>query len=287
MNAQELLRQAKGFILDSDGTLQDKGKPITGAKECLRIIEKQGKRFVILTNASMKTPQKVADELWGMDLQVPPENIITSNMAAAEVVASLGQERRAYVLGCDAVRKALSERGVTIVEKNAWKDREWDPHQVPNVVVLGKLLMYGMEDIDPAVKAIRKYNAAFVATNDDRFTIGNSNEDFHTGAGFAVHGLTHATGRKPIIAGKPYTTATNMALARLKLPPEHVIAVGDNLETDMEMVALYRRQSGQRFLSCLVRSGMKKSEEEVDRYAHEDHCTVQDVGEIERILQRG
>ena len=55
-------------------------------------------------------------------------------------------------------------------------------------------------------------------------------------AGGTIAALEHMTGRKlELLAGKPSSLITTVALERLGLPAERVMMVGDRLETDILM----------------------------------------------------
>jgi glycerol 3-phosphatase-2 len=74
--------------------------------------------------------------------------------------------------------------------------------------------------------------AIWVATNADS-TLPTS-RGIAPGNGALLAAVTHGTGQSPEIVGKPYPRSYAIALERLGLPAEEVLAVGDRLDTDIE-----------------------------------------------------
>ena len=87
--------------------------------------------------------------------------------------------------------------------------------------------------LNTAYQALQK-GARFYATNADKACPmpGGAIPD----AGATIVALEHITGRQlELLAGKPSALIMEVALARLGLPPERCMMVGDRLETDILM----------------------------------------------------
>lgn len=89
--------------------------------------------------------------------------------------------------------------------------------------------------------------------------------------------LTAATGRSPIVFGKPSPTILLDLCERLRLRPEQMVMVGDRIYTDMRMA----REAG--VPSALVLTG-EASAEQARRLAEPPDCIVSDIGVLGEVL---
>ena len=204
-------------VLDVDGCLTIDGSAVPGASDALREIQRLGLRCIIATNNSTRTALNVAKRLsalLGVDLD--PESIVTSSMAVVSLLDPTHDP--VLVIGEDGIRMALSDAGITTTE---------DP-DVARSVVVGLDRGFDYDALRRAARAVAS-GAALFATNDDA-TFPSAGPDM-PGAGSILAAVEAASGRKAIVAGKPYAPMVRCVSGLLARGTTWV--VGDRPETDV------------------------------------------------------
>lgn len=204
----------RGLLFDLDGTVYRGDDPIPGAADFLRRAGAAGLDCLFVTNRANRTPEAVALQLNDMGIDCGPAQILTSAQATAAYLGPC----RAYCLGEEGLHAALAEGGIALVES------------APDAVVASydRGLTY-----DKLLKAARFIleGARFLGTNPDPIIVLEDGPAPETGVTLAA--LTAATGRRPEIVGKPERAIIDSAVARLGLPREELVVVGDNIATDI------------------------------------------------------
>lgn len=209
------------IVCDLDGVLFRGTRPVPGAGEALTELERLGYRLVFCTNNSYRTVEALRDRIGDVvGYQASPDRIVTSAHAAARLLE--GEVSRAYVVGGEGIRQALSLVGVEVVPD--WR------HADAVVVGLDRDLTY--DRLADATKAIRG-GARFVATNHDPTWPGP--DGLYPGAGAIVAALETATERRAEVAGKPNPPMRRVLAERMEKGP--VWMVGDRPDTDLAMAA--------------------------------------------------
>jgi HAD superfamily hydrolase (TIGR01457 family) len=204
----------QGVILDLDGTIYRGSQAVPGAAEFVGRLQEHGIKALFVTNRSNRTPESVCAQLRSYGISCASENILTSAQATARRLRS----GRVFYIGEEPLEKALLEGGLTI-----------DPH-TPDYVVVGFDRAVDYTKIEKASRLIRA-GARFIATNPDKAV--NADGGISPGNGAIVAAIAAATGATPVVVGKPERAIIDIALERMGVAPEHVILVGDNLETDV------------------------------------------------------
>src|SRR5262249_20665544 len=76
----------KGVLIDLDGVVYTGRIPIPGAAGFLSEARRRGLKFLLVTNNSTTSPELVAERLRGMQIDVGPDEILTSAQAAVGYV---------------------------------------------------------------------------------------------------------------------------------------------------------------------------------------------------------
>lgn len=251
-----------GLLFDLDGTVYRGTEAIPGAAE---FIGSLAIPYLFVTNRGNRTPDAVADQLRGMGIRCTSSNVLTSAEATA---AYLTPGMRAFCIGEDGLRSALEARGLVLT------DAASDP--VPDVVVVGYDRSFDYAKLTMAVRHIDR-GAQFVATNDDR--IITVEDGIVPEAGPLVAAVEAASGRTPVIIGKPNPMIMETAIGRLGVPREECVIVGDNLATDI----LAGHNAGVR--SVLTLTGVSRLED-IAVAACEPTWVARDYSELRRLLLR-
>jgi glycerol-1-phosphatase len=208
-------------LLDLDGVVYLGGKAIPGAASALGEAARAGMRLAYVTNNASRSPSAIAAQLTSLGVAATASDIVTSAQAAARLLAErLPAGSPVLVAGGMGLRIALRERHLRPVSTAAER---------PVAVVQGFSpdLSYGL--LAEAALAIRA-GAWYVAANADATL--PSPRGLQPGNGSVIALLVSATGREPVVAGKPEPPLHAEAVQRTGAA--RPLVVGDRLDTDIE-----------------------------------------------------
>jgi HAD superfamily hydrolase (TIGR01450 family) len=227
----------KALLLDMDGVLYHGEKPIPEALEFMDQIGEMPHAFI--TNNPILPPAMVADRLEGMGFKRPDEKqIVTSAEATALWLAKQMPNFRYFAVGAEGLHLALRKEG-----------RE-DP-QLADFVVIGEGPGIDFERITTGINLILKQGARLICTNPDH-SVDAHHEGSHRvlpGGGALVAPFAVATGKQPMIIGKPQPLLYEMAAERIGVEMNHCLMIGDRPDTDIVGAARLGMQT------ALVRTG--------------------------------
>lgn len=230
----------EGVIFDLDGTLYRGDVVVPGAFDVVRSLDAAGIPSVFVTNNSTRSRDDVVAKLARFGYETDPARVVNSSFATAEHLRrTFPAGAPVHVIGAASLRGDIERAGFRLVD-----DARAD------VVVVGLDVHVTYDRIRTAVHAVR-HGAAFVLTNPDRLI--PHGDDLDPGAGSVAAPIITATGVEPVVIGKPEPTMMRMALEILGSRPEHTVAVGDQLLTDIAGA----RRCG--IYAVLVRSGVPRA----------------------------
>ena len=225
------LAGVRGLVLDADGVIVLKGEFLPGAPEALARIVTLGIPFRIVTNFSAAHRETLAARFGGGS--TPRDRFITAASAAATYTATHHPGGRLFVISApDALREFEGQTLVSADEADAAA-----PGELAAVVIGdgGDDLSY--RNMNVAFRAIRR-GAEFVAMHRNPWWLTPRGETLDAGA--FVAGLEVATGRAPVVCGKPSPVVFQQALAGLaadlgvkRLRARDVAMVGDDPIADI------------------------------------------------------
>ena len=208
-------------LLDLDGVVYLGGHPIPGAAEALGKAAASGMRLAFVTNNASRTPSAVAAQLTGLGVPARAQDVITSAQAAARLLAQrLPPGAPVLVVGGIGLRAAVRERGLRPVSVAS---------EHPAAVVQGYAPGLGYDLLAEGALAVAA-GAWYVASNADA-TLPTP-RGRAPGNGSLIQVIVTATGRSPVVAGKPEPPLHAEAVARSGA--HHPLVVGDRLDTDIE-----------------------------------------------------
>lgn len=209
------------LLLDLDGVVYIGSTAIPGAPEALARAKAAGAHLGYVTNNASRTPAAVAALLQSMGAPARPDDVITSSQAAARLLAEkLPPKSKVLVIGSTPLRLAIRERGLIPVSSAA---------EDPAAVVQG--YGPGIDYSSLAEGGLAVSNGAiFVGTNADSSLPGRRGAQ--PGNGSLLQVITHATGKRPTIAGKPEPPLHRESVIRTGA--KRPLVIGDRLDTDIE-----------------------------------------------------
>jgi HAD superfamily hydrolase (TIGR01450 family) len=217
---QPLAQRYDVALVDLDGVVRIGDEAVPGAVEALRSAEQRGMRLCYVTNNASRTPQQVAARLRRLGCAASAGQVATSAQAVATLLGRrLGAPARVLVVGAEGLRAAVLGAGFDVVE--TVDDR-------PAAVAQGYSDETTYDDLARACLAIRA-GALWVASNADP-TMPSPRGQL-PGNGALLAAVATATGRQPIVAGKPELALHAEAIARSGA--RRPLVVGDRLDTDV------------------------------------------------------
>lgn len=207
-------------LLDLDGVLYLGPEPVPHAAEALDVARTAGMRLAFVTNNAARTPRTVATHLTELGIPARPDEVATSAQAAARLVADLVPPGSAVlVVGGDGLQEALLERGLRPVGS---------ADDNPAAVVQGYHPTVGWSILAEGAYAVAR-GIPWIASNTDR-TVPTP-RGIAPGNGTLVEVIRMATGKDPVIAGKPELALHRESAERVDAT--RPLVVGDRLDTDV------------------------------------------------------
>ncbi|MCI1635614.1 HAD-IIA family hydrolase [Bifidobacterium sp.] len=216
-------------LLDLDGVVYRGKNPVEHAAQAIAASERLGMRASYTTNNPSRFPKTVADQLRGFGITLGDDQIITSAIVAARMLASrFDQGTKVFVVGAEHLRDELRKVGMQVVD-NA------DDH--PDVVLQSWHADLTFNELAQAAYAIEG-GAEYYVTNRD-LTIPRE-QGIAPGNGALQLAVIAATGKQPVAsAGKPESAMYDEARVLFSrtddiVPVAQSLPVGDRLDTDIE-----------------------------------------------------
>jgi HAD superfamily hydrolase (TIGR01457 family) len=207
------------ILLDLDGVLYRAADPIPGAAETVRRLRALGKGIAFVTNNSARTPEAVVAHLASVGIAVELDEVQTSALATAELLAERGVDT-AFVVGEQGLRSALETAGVRVLEG--------EPNHV-NAVVVGWDRSADYAKLRTASLLVES-GAVLIASNADASFPAPDGRAW-PGAGALLAAIETTTGVRAEVVGKPHPPVLRAALARAG--GGRPLVVGDRLDTDI------------------------------------------------------
>jgi len=208
------------LLFDLDGVVYIGRDVVPGALDAITSAIEQGARCVYVTNNASRTAEDVAQHLRELGIPAGNEDVVTSSMAAASMIAELVPTGDVLAIGGEGVQAALTERGFT-------------PVAVFTDSVVAVMQGFGQNvswaDLAEATFAVRSGLPWIVTNLDSTFP---SARGIAPGNGAMVQLVAQTAGRAPDgVAGKPEPALLLEAIRRTGA--KRPLMIGDRLDTDI------------------------------------------------------
>jgi HAD superfamily hydrolase (TIGR01458 family) len=260
LTAPGALPPVRAVLLDLDGTVCVRGRPVEGAAAALTALRAQGLPLRFLTNIDSRTPDAIADELSGLGLPVSVSDLFTPVSAAAAVIRGTDGAR---------VYGLLSAALLPVVPRLATEP----PYTHVLVGDCRDVLDYPR--LDAAFRALRD-GAQLLALQRGRYF--RSGDGDHVDTGAVVAGLEYAAGATARVLGKPSADFFALAAAGLGARLAECVVVGDDATTDIRG----GRAAGA--VTVQVRTG-KFADQDAEGLTGGAHLTLDSVADLPGVLR--
>ena len=216
------IKNKKLFLLDMDGTLYLGNQLFESVTDFLALIKEKGGRYMFLTNNSSKSADAYVEKLGRLGIKAEPRDFFSSTEATIRYLLKNGyKDKRIYAFGTRSFRKQLADAGLNITDKY---EKDID------VLLCGFDTELTFEKLDDASRLLFD-GVEFIATHPDWVcpTEYGSVPD----CGSVCQMLTIATGKKPLVIGKPKPEMVYAALEVSGFRAEDAVMIGDRIYTDI------------------------------------------------------
>ena len=223
MNLNECVRQVKLYLFDMDGTLYLGDRLYDFTVELLKTIRQTGGQYLFMTNNSSKSVEDYVKKLASLGIEATREDFMTSSQATAFYLKQNHPGKTLYVCGTRSLIVELESEGFTVTT---------DLDKV-ECVVMGfdtELTFQKLHDVSYLL--LTRKDLPYIATNPDLVcpTEFGSVPD----CGSVCIGIKNATGREPIVIGKPSPLMPQLAMEKLGFTCDQTAVVGDRIYTDIK-----------------------------------------------------
>ncbi|CEA07736.1 putative hydrolase YutF [Arthrobacter saudimassiliensis] len=215
-----LLQGYEAVFADLDGVVYAGPNAIPGAVEALARLEPAGVALAYITNNASRSSETVAAHIRELGAPARADHVFGSAQAGAELLAGqVPAGASVLVVGSPTLRAAVQDQGLQPVAS---------AEEAPQAVIQGFDPNLGWKDLAEAAFAVSA-GAVWVATNTD-MSIPQA-RGIAPGNGTLVAAVAAATGRRPLVAGKPEAPLFHTAARHLGV--NRPLVVGDRLDTDI------------------------------------------------------
>ncbi|KAJ1359103.1 hypothetical protein KIN20_017743 [Parelaphostrongylus tenuis] len=248
-NIGELLSEIDTFIFDADGVLWLGDEVIPGSALFIDFLMKNNKQVLILTNNATKSRAVYAKKFhkFGFHHKLNENSVISPAAILADALYSVGiaGNKKVYLIGSQGLRDEMDELGIEyfghgpeheVESDGAFLldiDFEVNPTEV-GAVVVGYEKHFNYLKLMKAANYLQQPHCLFLATNEDETCPSPFPHVVIPDAGPIVAAVRCASGREPIVVGKPNRPAYDYIRRRWNIDPERTIMIGDRTNTDVK-----------------------------------------------------
>ena len=222
MDKLTTIQNIKLYLFDMDGTLYLGSRLYDFTIELLQEIRRTGGKYLFITNNSSKSVADYVKKLAAFGIEATREDFMTSSQATAYYLHKHHEGKKLYVCGTESLKEELRSEGFTVTTKL----------EEVECIVMGfdtELTFQKLHDVSYLL--LTQPDLPYIATNPDLVcpTEFGSVPD----CGSVCIGIKNATGKEPVVIGKPSPLMPQLAMDKLGIAPEATCVVGDRIYTDV------------------------------------------------------
>ena len=223
MDVRTTIEKMKLYLFDMDGTLYLGSRLYDFTIELLQEIRRTGGKYLFITNNSSKSVVDYVKKLEKFGIEATREDFMTSSQATAYYLHKHHEGQRLYVCGTESLKEELRSEGFTVTANIDEVD----------CIVMGfdtELTFQKLHDVSYLL--LTRPELPYIATNPDLVcpTEFGSVPDCGSVCGM----IYNATGKRPVVIGKPSSLMPELAMDKLGISKEQTCVVGDRIYTDVK-----------------------------------------------------
>ncbi len=211
-----------GILFDLDGVLYNSEEPIEGAADAVGWAQANDIPHLYVTNTTSRGRSALAEKLQRFGIRTDQSRILTPCNAAAEWLRRRNDGAAALFVSPDV---RVEFEGVSCIPE---KDEAGARY-----VVIGDLGdAWDFRALNRAFRLLHSNpETVLIALGMTRFW--HAQDGVRLDVGPFATALERATGREPLVMGKPAEPFFRAAVEQLRLPAREIVMVGDDIETDI------------------------------------------------------
>ena len=220
---KEVISKMKLFLFDMDGTLYLGKKLFDFTIPLLNAIRASGGTYLFMTNNSSKSVEDYIEKLQKLGISSTREDFITSSQATAYYLHKHHEGKMLYVCGTESLKKELRSEGFSVTENL----------DEVECIIMGfdtELTFQKLHDVSYLL--LTRPEILYIATNPDLVCPTEFGSVPDCGSVCAM--IFNATGRQPLVIGKPAPLMPILAMDRLGFTKEETCVIGDRIYTDVK-----------------------------------------------------
>lgn len=223
MELRPAIEKMKLYLFDMDGTLYLGDQLCDFTIELLAQIRRTGGQYMFMTNNSSRSVADYVKRLGGFGIQTTPEDFMNASQATAHYLHKHHEGKRLYVCGTESLKEELRGEGFAVTTNLDEVD----------CIVMGfdtELTYQKLRDVSYLLST--RPELPYIATNLDLACPTDFGRMPDCGS---ICGMIYnATGKKPIVIGKPSPLMPELAMAKLGISKEETCVVGDWIDSDVK-----------------------------------------------------
>lgn len=206
----------KGFLIDLEGCLLERGEPAPGAAELLQHVQLSHQPHRFISDQCYGAPRELSLRLRRHGLKVDEARVFTAANATARFLARQEPGGTAFVIGDGGMVRALLKTGFALDDQH------------PDYVVVAEEDVLSMNLLRRAVSLVRG-GARLIAASPGIAT----RDGVAPSSGAIVSALETATGRKALSLGRLSPVAVCEPVRDLSTAPAQTVLITDKLDPDV------------------------------------------------------
>ncbi len=219
---EDLVKNTRLYLFDMDGTLYLGECVFDFTRELLAQIRRTGGKYLFITNNSSKSVADYVKKMERLGIETTEADFMTSAQATAYYLKKNHPQKKLYVCGTASFKEELRRAGFVVTE---------DLEQV-QCVVMGfdtELTFKKLEDVCKLL--CTKKDIPYIASHPDLCCPTEYGSVIDCGSICA--GIQNATGRTPVVVGKPQPLMVELAMEMAGCAREETAVLGDRIYTDV------------------------------------------------------
>ena len=217
------IERIKLFLFDMDGTLYLGERLYSFTRELLATIRAQGKTYLFMTNNSSKNVEDYIKKLARLGIEASAGDFITSAQVTAHYLMEHHPREHYYVCGTRSLLRQFAEAGLDVTDT--------DDGRI-TAIVAGYDTELTYQKLDDVSRLLSTKELLYFATHPD--TVCPTEYGFVPDCGAMCEMFYQATGKRPVVIGKPEPLMPQLAMLRTGVTPDETVVVGDRIYTDIE-----------------------------------------------------